>query len=202
MSGDRTTKPNKQRGILYYIGVGLSAGLLALVLLLGVAVIVVPAVTGSTPMTVLTGSMEPTYPPGTLIIVKPIDAAEIRIGDPITYQIESGKEAVVTHRVISVTSSSDGSTSFTTQGDANDAPDAAQVIPEQIRGKVWYSLPWIGYANTMLNGSDRAWIVPIIAVGLFLYAGYMLASGLASAAKKRRLAREQAHEHGAQTLVE
>src|SRR5690554_3045189 len=145
MSDDRAATPDKKHGILYYIGVGLSAGLLAIVLLLGVAVIVVPAVTGSTPMTVLTGSMDPTYPPGTLIIVKPIDTADIRIGDPITYQIESGKEAVVTHRVISVTSSSDGSTSFTTQGDANNAPDAAPVIAEQNRGEVWYSLPWIGY---------------------------------------------------------
>jgi signal peptidase len=195
MSGRRsTTTASKPRGLVYYLGVGLSAGLLAFVLLLGVLVIVVPAATGSTPMTVLTSSMEPNYPPGTLIIVKPIDEQDIRIGDPITYQIESGKDAVVTHRVIGVTSSSDGTRAFTTQGDNNDVADAAPVTPVQIRGKVWYSVPWIGYVNTMVNGTNRGWIVPVLATGLFLYAGYMVASGVAGAAKKRRLARERERE--------
>ena len=189
--GDETGKP-KSRGWWYYLGVGLSAGLLAFVLLIGLLVIVVPAATGSTPMTVLTSSMEPTYPPGTLIIVKPIESQDIRIGDPITYQIKSGEEAVVTHRVIAITNSTDGSTTFTTQGDNNGAPDAAAVIPEQLKGKVWYSVPWIGYLNNLVNGSNRGWIVPTIAIGLFLYAGYMITSGLAAAAKTRRLAREQA----------
>lgn len=191
MSSTEKNDPPKPRGLLYYLGVGLSAGLLAFVLLVGILVIVVPAATGSTPMTVLTSSMEPTYPPGTLVIVKPIDPQEIRIGDPITYQIESGKEAVVTHRVISITSSTDGSSTFTTQGDNNGAPDAAAVIPEQVKGKVWYSVPWIGYLNNLVNGNNRGLIVPVIAIGLFLYAGYMVASGIAGAAKKKRLAHEE-----------
>lgn len=195
MSGRRSTKNDgKPKGLLYYIGVGLSAGLLAFVLLLGVLVIILPAATGSTPMTVLTSSMEPTYPPGTLVIVKPIDEQDIRVGDPITYQIESGKEAVVTHRVIAVTSSTDGTRTFTTQGDNNDVADAAPVLPVQVRGKVWYSVPWIGYVNLFVNGDYRSWIVPVLATGLFLYAGYMVASGIASNAKKRRLAKERERE--------
>ena len=204
MSGRRSSATGAvgPRGLLHYLGVGLSAGLLAFVLLVGVLVIVVPAATGSTPMTVLTSSMEPTYPPGTLIIVKPIDSQDIRIGDPITYQIKSGEEAVVTHRVIAITSSTDGSTTFTTQGDNNGAPDAAAVIPEQVKGKVWYSVPWIGYLNNLVNGTNRGWIVPAIAIGLFLYAGYMVASGLASAVKKRREARLRADEAGFDAEVE
>ncbi|TQL47644.1 signal peptidase [Homoserinimonas aerilata] len=189
MSERRTARDQaekKPRGLIYYIGVGLSAGLLAFVLLIGVLVIVVPAATGSTPMTVLTGSMEPTYPPGTLIIVKPLDAQEVRIGDPITYQIESGKAAVVTHRVISISHSTNGELAFTTKGDANGAADALPVQPVQLKGKVWYSVPWIGYANNFVNGEARSWLVPAIAVGLFLYAGYMLASGIATSMRKRR----------------
>lgn len=193
MSGRRNAKnTDKPRGLLYYLGVGLSAGLLAFVLLLGVLVIVVPAATGSTPMTVLTNSMVPNYPPGTLIIVQPIDAQDIRLGDAITYQIESGRPEVVTHRVIAISNSSDGAVNFTTQGDNNGSADPAPVQPVQIKGKVWYSVPWIGYVNTLVNGTNRGWIVPVLATGLFLYAGYMVASGIASAAKKRRLARERA----------
>jgi len=190
----REAEENKPRGVLYYLGVGLSAGLLAFVVLVGVLVIVVPAATGSTPMTVLTGSMNPTYPPGTLVIVQPIDAQDVRIGDPITYQIESGKDAVVTHRVIAINNSTSGDVSFITKGDANGAADALPVQPVQLKGKVWYSIPWIGYLNNLVNGDNRGWIVPVIAIGLFLYAGYMVASGLASSAKKRRLARERERE--------
>jgi signal peptidase len=183
---DSKPAPAKPRGILYYLGLGLSGGLFALMLALAAAVIVVPAATGSVPLTVLTSSMEPTLPPGTLIVVRPVEVADIRIGDAITYQIESGKPEVVTHRVISITSSSDGGTTFITQGDNNDAPDGRPVVPEQVQGRVWYSVPWLGYANNAVNGENRTWIVPVIAGGLFLYAGYMVASAVADAAKKRR----------------
>lgn len=179
-------KAETKHGVLYYLGVGISAGLFAFVVLLGVLVIVVPAATGSTPMTVITGSMQPTYPPGTLVIVRPAEPQDIRIGDPITYQIESGKDAVVTHRVVAVSQSTSGDLEFTTKGDANGAVDASPVQPVQIKGKVWYAIPWIGYVNNLLAGEARTWLIPTIAVGLFLYAGWMLASGLASAARKRK----------------
>lgn len=184
MSGRRIRE--KEHGVLYYIGLGLSFGLLALVILLGVAAIIVPAATGSTPMTVLTRSMEPTYPPGTLVIVKPLDAAEIRIGDPITYQIASGKPEVVTHRVISIISTSDGERRFITQGDNNSAPDAVAVQPVQIRGKVWYAIPWIGYVNNLVTAEVRSWAVPVFAVALFVYAGAQLTYWFVDRRRQRR----------------
>lgn len=190
MSGRRTR--TKEHGVLYYIGVGLSLGLLGLVILLGVVAIVVPAATGSTPMTVLTSSMEPTYPPGTLVIVKPIDEADIRIGDAITYQITSGRPEVVTHRVISIISSSDGERRFVTQGDNNAAPDAAAVRPVQIRGTVWYAIPWIGYVNNFVSPDIRAWAVPAFAIALFAYAGYQLAHWAVSARRKKDRERQRA----------
>lgn len=174
------------RGPLAYLGWGLSAGLLAFVLLIGALAIVVPAVTGSTPMTVLTGSMTPTYPPGTLIIVRPVDAAAITVGMPIAYQLESGRDIVVTHRVVSITTGSDGSRRFTTKGDANAVPDAKPVRPVQVRGEVWYSIPLLGWVNSAVNGQNRVWIIPVIAGGLFLYAGYAVASSIAGAMRRRR----------------
>lgn len=180
---------NKQRGLGYYLGWGLSAGLLALVALVGVLSIVVPAATGSTAMTILTSSMRPGLPPGTLVIVKPIDAKDIRIGMAITYQAESGKAVFITHRVTSILSTSDGDRSFVTKGDANGAPDPQPVIPEQIRGEVWYSIPYLGWVNTYVGGDNRVWLVPVIAGGLFLYAGYAVASSIASSAKRKKAGR-------------
>lgn len=189
MSGRRNAKA--ARGLLYYLGLGVSAGILAFVVLVGVLVIVIPVASGSTPMTVLTQSMVPTYPPGTLIIVKPIAPEQVQIGDALTYQIKSGEAPVVTHRVTSIQNSSSGEVTFITKGDNNALADELAVRPVQIKGTVWYSIPWIGYVNNIINGDARSWIVPLIAVGLLLYAGYAFASGLAGAARKRRRARER-----------
>src|SRR6185437_14360383 len=93
---------HRKKGVLHYIGVCLSFGLLALIALIAVLVIALPMLTKSTPYTVLTGSMTPNYPAGTLVIVKPTDVQQIHIGDVITYQLESNQPAVVTHRVIQI----------------------------------------------------------------------------------------------------
>ena len=188
MSGRRNAKA---RGLMYYLGLGVSAGVLAIVVLVGVLVIAIPVFSGSTPMTVLTSSMEPTYPPGTLIIVKPIEPEAVRIGDALTYQIESGKPAVVTHRVTEVQNSTSGELAFITKGDNNSQADELPVRPVQIKGTVWYSIPWIGYVNNIINGDARSWIVPLIATLLLLYAGYAFASGIVTTARKRRRARER-----------
>jgi signal peptidase len=173
-------------GVLHSIGVGLSAGLLLVVVALAVALVVVPKVTGSTPLTVLTSSMEPSLPPGTLLVVRPTPVEEIRVGDVMTYQIESGRPEVISHRVTEIVSSSDGTTSFITKGDNNDAPDDEAVLPVQVKGTLWYSVPLLGFVNQAVNGQARAWIVPLLAVALFGYAGYMIVSGLVAHRSERR----------------
>jgi signal peptidase len=154
-----------------------------LVLLLGVAVAVVgmPFAVGGSAMTVLTQSMEPGLPPGTLVVIRPTPVDDIRVGDVITYQISSGEAAVVSHRVISKTYA-DGELTFVTQGDNNDAPDPEPVKPVQIRGALWYSLPLLGWVNNVLTGSSRPIVLAVVAGGLFLYA----AASVAGAVRDRR----------------
>ena len=180
-------EPRAERSLLYYIGLMLSAVLLIFVVGLALMLIIVPKVTGSIPLTVLTSSMEPGLPPGTLVIVKPIDPKDIVIGDVVTYQIESGVPGVITHRIIDIQTSSNGDRSFIFQGDNNDAPDEKPVLPVQIQGKVWYSIPYAGYLNSTVNGTNRSWIIPVIAGALFVYATYMIISGVYSAARVRRI---------------
>lgn len=157
---------------------GWSGQVLAWLGILGVAVILTvavlgPRLSGATPYTVLTGSMRPAYPPGTLVVVKPVDPDRIRVGDVVTYQLESGRPAVATHRVTEITHNLAGETRFTTQGDANESADAAQVCPAQVRGKVWYSVPYLGYVNDAITASQRQWAVLIVAIGLIGYAAAM-----------------------------
>ena len=176
-----------RRGLLYYIGLGLSAGLLAFLGLIGALVILIPAVSGSTPMTILTGSMQPTYPPGTLIIVQPIEPDAIVIGDPITYQIESGKPEVVTHRVVAI-SATGSQLSFTTQGDNNAVADTNPVQAIQVKGTLWYAIPMLGWVNSAVSGESRGILVPIVAGSLFAYAAWVFFSAF----RARRLRRRRA----------
>ncbi len=72
---------------------------LCLAAVIAVAV-VVPRLAGARPYVVLTGSMRPGMPPGTLVVVRPVDPRSIGVGDVITYQVASGEPDVVTHRVV------------------------------------------------------------------------------------------------------
>ena len=175
---DAVEPERKPKSIWAYLRVSLSAAVLLLLVALGAAVILVPWVTQSVPMTVLTSSMEPTLPPGTLVVISPVAVEDIRIGDVVTYQLRSGDPAVVTHRVIGFTLNADGERTFTFQGDNNAEPDQDQVRAVQIQGRLWYSVPYVGWVNTWINGDARAWVVPLVAGALLSYAAWMVISGI------------------------
>ncbi|GAA2237434.1 signal peptidase I [Herbiconiux moechotypicola] len=178
--------PAAGASLLHYLAVSLSAAALILVLLLAVATVLVPAAVGGRPLTVLTQSMEPTLPPGTLVIVRPEAAADIRLGDVLTYQLVSGEPAVVSHRVVGKTVSTDGSTTFVTRGDNNDVADEKPVQEVQIVGTVWYSVPLLGWVNTAVNGEARGVIVPVAVALLFGYAGWTVLSTVLERRRRRR----------------
>lgn len=154
------------------------------------AAVALPRLVGATPYAVLTGSMEPTYPPGTLVVVTPVDVADLGVGDVVTYQLESGQPEVATHRVVSRGVNGRGEHWFRTQGDANSVPDPESVRAEQIRGRVWYSVPYLGQVNDLINGSRRQVALYVVVTGLLGYAAFMFAG----AARDRRSGRTEQRE--------
>ncbi|MGN8553896.1 UNVERIFIED_CONTAM: signal peptidase I [Microbacterium sp. SLM126] len=175
----------------------LSWVLLAAIALLAVVVVVVPLATGAKPYTILTGSMAPQYPPGTLVVVKQVDVAEINLGDVITYQLESGKPEVVTHRVVAVGADAEGEPIFITRGDANDGDDPEPVQPVQIVGKLWYSVPYIGWINNVVTGQARALALPILVGGLFVYGIVTIALGFRDRRREKAALAEGTRGSGA-----
>lgn len=179
------TPAKKDPGLLHYIGVALSVALLLAVVGLGAILIVIPKLAGAVPLTVLTNSMEPGLPPGTLIIVRDVDPDDIRIGDVVTYQIRSGEPDVITHRVVGIDALG-AEKRFILQGDNNGAPDADLVRAVQVQGRLWYSVPYAGWVNTAVNGENRSWIIPVFAGLLLAYAAWMIVSGIFGRKKPRR----------------
>jgi signal peptidase len=150
--------------------------LLGAVALAGVALIVVPKATGARPLTVLSGSMSPTYQPGDVVIVRPTDPEHLQIGDVITFQAESGDPQLTTHRITGVVLTGEGR-EYRTQGDANGAVDPMPVQAEQVRGTVWYAVPLVGYAATWVAGTTMRTLIDLTAIGLLLYGGYLITAG-------------------------
>lgn len=149
------------------------------------AAVVIPRLAGATPFTVLTGSMRPDYPPGTLVVVKPVAFEDIGVGDVITYQLESGKATVVTHRVTAIAAQLDGEVVLTTQGDANNVSDPEAVEEVQVRGRLWYSVPYLGHVNNALTGSQRQTAVLVVSATLVGYAVFMFVGALRDRRRKK-----------------
>lgn len=89
---------------------------------------------------VLSGSMEPELSVGDLLIVVSCDSYELR--DVIVYQ--DGQTAI-THRIVSISDNG-----IVTRGDANNVDDDP-ITFEQIKGKVAFSIPFVGYLVNMIK---------------------------------------------------
>ncbi|WP_219818318.1 signal peptidase I [Clavibacter michiganensis] len=150
--------------------------------------VVLPQLANGTALTILTGSMRPGMPPGTLVVIRPIAPQELRIGDVVTYQIDSGQPTVVTHRVVGVAYDGSGQRTFTTRGDANGSDDPRPVRAVQIRGEEWYHVPYLGYVNSLLSGQQRGVGRLLIAGALLSYAAWMVAGAVRDRRRKRAVA--------------
>lgn len=107
---------------------------------------------------VLTGSMEPTLHENSLIIVT--RARDFSVGDIVVYQ--TGGTPVV-HRVIEL--DTDAGT-LTAKGDANNAPDMPVPL-SKIKGKVAFSIPFIGIAARFIQTTPGLIMVLIVLFVLF-----------------------------------
>ena len=144
-----------------------------------VVVAVLPRVTDGVAMTVLTGSMSPEIPPGSVVLVRPVDPSTLEVGDVATYQAEEGEAVFITHRIAAVDTST-SPTTYTFKGDANRGADLDPVVPDQIRGEVWFHVPYLGTIRDTLHGGTGLTLVAAL-----LLAGYALTQ-LADGVRERR----------------
>jgi signal peptidase len=122
-------------------------GLLVAVLLLTGAVATVGSfwLRGYRIYVVHTGSMEPTYLPGDLVVDRP--APHVRPGEVITFRHSDLTTDVVTHRVTAVTPAG----LIHTKGDANRSADVWEIRPDQVQGRVTLHVRGLGYLAVYLK---------------------------------------------------
>ena len=108
--------------------------------------------------TVISGSMEPEYPVGTLIYVKEVDAFELESGDVITFMLN--EDTVATHRIVEVVpDETDPSViRFRTKGDANAAEDGKLVHYKNVIGTPIFQIPYLGYVANYVQSPPGMYV--------------------------------------------
>ncbi|HEU5006425.1 MAG TPA: signal peptidase I [Jatrophihabitantaceae bacterium] len=126
-----------------------------------------------------TGSMSPTYRPGSLVIDRPADGRYHR-GEVITFRHSEGNDDLVTHRVVAVTPQG-----IHTKGDANRTPDVWTIPADQVRGSVIGGMPYLGFLMVYLQQPRGVASVATISISLVLLWGLFFAPHEASATNRR-----------------
>jgi len=123
---------------------------------------------------VLTGSMEPTYPVGSLIYVKKLSANDtLNLQDVITFQMDN-RGTIATHRIVELVPDENNPVvmKYRTKGDANDVVDSNLVDRSRILGKVAFCVPGLGNVAEYIQkppGLYVAILISALMIGFVFY---------------------------------
>lgn len=95
-------------------------------------------------LSVQTGSMRPSVPPGSLVLMHRVPISSLKTGDVITYANPRNPHTTITHRIIKTYKIDNKIPAFVTKGDANSSADMP-VVGGQILGKAVWHVPHLGH---------------------------------------------------------
>ena len=135
--------------------------------------------------TVVSGSMDPKYKIGDVLIAKEIDPSKIEVGDAISYLGKQGTLAgkVVTHEVINIEQDEDGKYIFHTKGLANIVEDPI-VYEHQLYGVIIHKMIILSLIYKIVATPIGLFALVIIPV-LYIIGSEMLSFMLAKEEERR-----------------
>ena len=135
--------------------------------------------------TVVTGSMEPRYKIGDILIAKEKAPDEIKVGDAISYLANRGevKNNVVTHEVVNITQNENGEYLFHSKGLVNLVEDPV-VHEEQLYGVVVYKTKLLSFIRRVIN-TDIGMLCLIIIPIIYIIVSEMIAILIEKEEKRR-----------------
>lgn len=124
---------------------------------------------GVTPFVVMSGSMIPVYPVGSVVYVEDVNPEELQEGDDITFRLDD--DIVATHRINEVyiderEVQTYGVNNFDSEG--NHINDARNVDFDHIIGRVKFSIPIVGFVYMFIQTVQGKVAIVIIALALFI----------------------------------
>ncbi len=137
--------------------------IILLLVIFSAAALTVPRTLGYEVFHVVSGSMEPEIPVGSVAYVEGVAPEELKTDDIIAFNSEG---SVIIHRVVT-NFLVEGK--FTTKGDANDKEDMSEVPYAQVIGRVVYHLPFLGQMLMIYSSNmGRIYVLCFAACGALL----------------------------------
>jgi signal peptidase len=102
-----------------------------------------PSFAGFHTVTVYGGSMGKAMPAGSVAVTRPVDAADLEVGDVIAIGGHEGGLPIL-HRIVAI-EEVQGGRLVTTRGDANQTNDRLPITVSGKGDRLVYHIPWIGY---------------------------------------------------------
>lgn len=141
--------------------------ILAIVTVVAVGFVGFNLISGAEGYAVTSDSMKDTINLGDVVFVKKIAFEDLQVGDIITVTSTGGK-VNFTHRIVEIDAQS---RTVRTRGDANPSDDPMPTEAERIVGKVWYTVPLLGYiAIAFSGGFGSMWLIILALVAVSLVA--------------------------------
>ncbi|HJP88317.1 MAG TPA: signal peptidase I [Candidatus Limnocylindrales bacterium] len=145
---------------------GATLGVVTVVLLVPLTVFLVASwLLGWQLVSVQTGSMSPTFDVGSLVVLGPVDPADVEVGMAIAFIDPADPGRLVTHRVVGLAPGTE--LSFLTKGDANATADPNAVPARLIRGRALWHITYLGTVMDWLQW-PRSFLVLVVAPSLLL----------------------------------
>ena len=169
--------------------------LIMLAVILTAVPLTVPKLFGYHIYEVLSGSMEPAYPVGSVVYIKEEAPGNIRVGDAITFYLPEEADVVMTHRVADINSARQ---EFITKGDANLEHDKEPVTFDKLIGKPVFCIPKIAVMSDFINtGTGKA-----VAFSLFAFSFICWVIADLLKVKKDQLIEKKVPKFGARKLLQ
>ncbi|WP_435771043.1 signal peptidase I [Nocardioides sp. SYSU DS0651] len=121
---------------------------------------------GLRPMVVVSGSMSPAIPAGSLALARSTDAGQVEVGDVVTVLRADGSR--VMHRVVAAEPAGDR-VALRLKGDANATPDPEPYVVESV-GVVRGHVPLLGHPVSWLSSPGGLLLLGAGACGLVVFA--------------------------------
>lgn len=142
----------------------ISGSILLVMLILICIPFTVPKAFGLSIYEVITDSMTPEYPVGSVIYVEKIQPEKVKVDDVITFSIGTDTSQVMTHRVVAIDSENQ---TFTTKGDANKDVDVSPVAFQRVLGKPVYSIKHMGVWVQVFESTEGRVLLGVLLVLVF-----------------------------------
>ena len=128
-----------------------------------VVFIAVVTISGAKGYSVASDSMNPNLSKGDVVFVKETPFVELKTGDIVTVEFKVKDGTTYTHRIVSIDYDKK---EILTAGDSTGVVDKESATADQIKGRVWFAIPLLGYLSLLLTNTNYAAVIAIIVLAV------------------------------------